>query len=92
MNDDYQYPTIPFEEKINQWISVEDSLPEDGQMIAACSDRMQMGCICRYCENENEKLPCLIYGPLSALGLSWNKITHWIPLPKPHLREENAKN
>lgn len=66
----------------SEWISVKDRLPEDKQMIAACIDRIQMGCICRYSENEVEKLPCLKYGPLSILGISWKEITHWIPLPQ----------
>jgi hypothetical protein len=70
-----------------EWISVKDKLPQDGQMIAACIDRLQTGCICRYCENEEEKLPCLIYGPLRILGFTWKDVTHWMPLPNPP--EEN---
>jgi hypothetical protein len=66
-----------------EWIRVSDSLPLDGQIIAVCIDTIQTGCICRYCEKEEEKLPCLIYGPLSCLRFTWKDVTHWIPLPKP---------
>ena len=66
-----------------EWISVNDRLPVDGQMIAVCIDRLQIGCVCRYCEYEEEKLPCLIYGPLKCLGFTWKDVTHWMTLPKP---------
>ena len=64
---------------MSEWISINDRLPEDGQMIAACSDRRQAGCICRYCEHEEERLPCLKYS--FKIHLLWKDITHWMPLP-----------
>lgn len=63
------------------WISVNDSLPNDGQMIAVCVMSTQMGCVGRYCANEDERLPCLIYGPLKILGFTWTDVTHWIAIP-----------
>jgi Protein of unknown function (DUF551) len=65
-----------------EWISIKDKLPEDGQMIAACSDRLQIGCVCRYCAFEEEKLPCLKFA-LNCLAIGWKDMTHWMPLPKP---------
>ena len=63
------------------WISVKERLPMDGQIIAVCVDRTQMGCVCRYCEHEEERLPCLIHSPLRLLGFTWKDVTHWMPLP-----------
>lgn len=68
---------------MSEWISVKDELPEDNQMIAVCVDSIQTGCVCRYCAYEEEKLPCLKYGPLKCLGFLWKNVTHWMPLPKP---------
>lgn len=65
------------------WIDVNDSLPLREQMIAVCVDRLQTGCVGRYCDNEDEKLPCLVYGPLKVLGFTWKDVTHWMPLPQP---------
>ncbi len=62
------------------WISVNDALPEDGDMIAVCVDSMQTGCVCRY--SLSEGLPCLVHGPLKCLGFTWKDVTHWIPLPR----------
>jgi hypothetical protein len=76
---------------MSKWISVKDRLPKDLQMIAVCVDTMQIGCVCRYCDKEDEKLPCLIYGPLKVLGFTWKDVTHWIPLPeKPDEQNEDS--
>lgn len=66
-----------------KWRSVKDSLPEDGQMIAACVDRMHTGCVGRYCENQEEKLPGLVHGPVKVLGFTWKDVTHWMSPPQP---------
>ena len=64
------------------WIRVKDRLPKDRQMIAVCVDRMQTGCVCRYCEDDPKHLACLT-GELRVLGFTWEDITHWMPLPQP---------
>lgn len=59
-----------------EWISVEERLPEDQQMVLTIDTEGEMG-VCFY-ETEREGIFQMYHGLVEIYN-----ITHWMPLPEP---------
>lgn len=62
---------------MNEWISVKDRLPEDGELVVTYSDLNKRVSSC-----ECLKSYVTQYG-------NYSKVTHWMPLPAPPTEKEN---
>ena len=58
------------------WISVDDRLPNDKQMIAYASKCLERSAIGRYAASESNVMPS------ATKWLPWYDVTHWMPLPE----------
>ena len=61
------------------WIRVEDSLPKKGSLIIYCSKTHHVSAIGYYWNDENDPR-----GPIPSCPnwLTWDSVTHWMPLPE----------
>ena len=61
---------------VQEWISVKDRLPEDGDVVLVCNVDMMLPTLCQWDARED-----------GWLGGKWtfgrSAFTHWMPLPQP---------
>lgn len=60
---------------MTEWIPVIERLPKDGQMIVYCYHCIECASVGRYCGKDDPM-------PSAPYWLSWDKVTHWMPLPE----------
>ena len=71
---DYFTPTLT---PPNEWVSVEDRLPEEKQRVIV------------RCERVGTSVGWILWGNWMAdIGPDAGKVTHWMPLPAPPTKEE----
>lgn len=62
-----------------EWVKVENRLPEKGQLIVYCAKSRHVSAIGIYWDDKHDPL-----GPIPSRPnwLTWDTVTHWMPLPE----------